>query len=453
MADDATSTTATPAPLASMDVSSGSALTIAERLRDHPRVQKTIMAAARAAAQKQLGASTAHGHSGAHGNSGSSDASGPSDESAMYADAHAMSHAWLFTGPPGAGRSTTALNFAAALLCETPGALGCGHCQACRTALAGKHTDVVHVVPQELSIGVDFVRDKVVASAAKRPTVGAWRVVIFEDADRLTDGAANALLKTIEEPPAHTVIILCAPSTDPEDFPQTLRSRCRHLYIPALPVDTIVQMLVDEGASENHARLAAHTSLRHVGRARKLVKTPAIQQRRAQAINLAEAIFHEAGGFQAVGQLVKAVEKEAKESYAEADEAEVARLKNALGMGAKGKGTQKSVSGGAGDVRELEKLQKKRQTRRLRDVLDLALVDLAGIYRDALMVKLDAGVELTHPDFQPLASELAEHLSEEGLVECQDAISHYRELLGFNVSPQIAFDGLVGRLRCAYRVH
>ena len=226
-----------------------------------------------------------------------------------HAGAHAMSHAWLFTGPPGAGRSTTALNFAAALLCETPGAYGCGECQACRTAMTGKHTDVVHVVPQELSIGVDFVRDNVVSSAAKRPTVGAWRVVIFEDADRLTDGAANALLKTIEEPPAHTVIILCAPSTDPEDFPQTLRSRCRHLYVPALPVDTIVQMLVDEGASENHARLAAHTSLRHVGRARKLVNTPAIQQRRAQAINLAEAIFHESGGFQAVGQLVKAVEK------------------------------------------------------------------------------------------------------------------------------------------------
>lgn len=110
-----------------------------------------------------------------------------------------MSHAWLFTGPPGAGRSTTALNFAAALLCETSGAYGCGECQACRTAMTGKHTDVVHVVPQELSIGVDFVREKVVASAAKRPTVGAWRVVIFEDADRLTDGAANALLKTIEE--------------------------------------------------------------------------------------------------------------------------------------------------------------------------------------------------------------------------------------------------------------
>lgn len=410
------------------------------------------MAAARAAAQKKVGRTTGFGASTSETN-GTSGTSEASDDAPTQAGAHAMSHAWLFTGPPGAGRSTTALNFAAALLCETPGALGCGHCQACRTALTGKHTDVVHVVPQELSIGVDFVRDKVVASAAKRPTVGAWRVVIFEDADRLTDGAANALLKTIEEPPAHTVIILCAPSTDPEDFPQTLRSRCRHLYIPALPIETIVQMLVDEGASENHACLAAHTSLRHVGRARKLVNTPVIQQRRAQAINLAEAIFHEAGGFQAVGQLVKAVEKEAKESYAEADEAEKERLRNALGMGAKGKGTQKSVSGGAGDLRELEKLQKKRQTRRLRDVLDLALVDLAGIYRDALMIKLDAAVDLTHPDFQPLASELAEHLTEAGLVECQDAISHYRELLGFNVSPQIAFDGLVGRLRCAYRVH
>ena len=98
-------------------------------------------------------------------------------------------------------------------------------------SLARAHPDVRSVVPDGLSIGVEEMR-AVVALAARRPSLGRWQVVVIEDADRLTEQAANALLKAVEEPPPRTVFLLCAPSTHPDDVPLTIRSRCR-LVCPA----------------------------------------------------------------------------------------------------------------------------------------------------------------------------------------------------------------------------
>lgn len=395
---------------------------VSERLADTPAVRETIMSAATAA----------RGEGG-----------------------YAMTHAWLFTGPPGSGRSNAALAFAAALVCENPDVVGCGECKACRDALAGRHTDVVRVVPRGLFISVDYARE-IVRDAARLPTVAPWRVVIIENADRLHTRAADALLKTVEEPPEHTVIILCAPSDDPEDFSQTLRSRCRHLYIPAPSVDEVVRILTEEeGASESDARLAAATTMCHVGRARRLVrmgednKPNQSQIRRAMAINLAESVFAGARAFQEVGALIKAAEKEAVEAYAADDAAERRKLEEALGAGAKGKGAAKALRGVASSVKQLEDEQKRRGTRRKRDVFDLVLVDLAGVYRDALVVQSGASVPLTHPDFEGLAREIAERVSAEGLTECLDAISQCRERLGQNVLPMVAFNGMLGRIRLA----
>ncbi|WP_394282313.1 DNA polymerase III subunit delta' [Corynebacterium sp.] len=401
---------------------------VSARLADSPKVRDTVLSAAAAArGASGIGAET-------------------------HVDPRAMTHSWLFTGPPGAGRSTAAVAFAAALVCTDPQEIGCGVCDGCRDAFGGSHTDIVHIVPKELSISKDTV-DEVVAQAARLPTIAPWRVIIIEDADRLTPEAADAMLKTVEEPPASTVIIMCAPSTDPEDFSQTLRSRCRHLYIPAPSAGEIVRILTqEEGASESDAKLAAATSLRHIGRARALVKDPSIQQRRAQVINLAELIFHGDQAFQAVGSLLKAVNKEAVDSYADADAQEREKLEQALGMGAKGKGATKALRGAAGTVKELEDRQKARSTRRKRDVLDLALVDFAGVYRDALMVKTGANVGLTHPDFEGLARDIGQRVSIEGLVACQDAIAKCRTQLSQSVIPTIAFNGMIGAIRQACRV-
>lgn len=368
-------------------------------------------------------------------------------------NARAMTHSWLFTGPPGSGRSNAALAFAAALVCTTEGEIGCGRCKSCRDALASQHTDVMHIVPKELTIKVKEVREYI-AQAARMPTVAKWRVLIIENADRLGQDAADALLKTVEEPPAHTVIILCAPSTDPQDFSQTLRSRCRHLYIPQPSHDKVMRVLMEEeGASEPIAQLAAATSLRHLGRARLLVHNTTIQERRAKSIMIAEAVFHGSQAFQAAASLVKQTEKEAVEDHAEADAMERRKLEESLGVGAKGRGATKALRGASAALKELEASQKARGTRRKRDVFDIVLVDLAGVYRDALVLQSGAKVALTHPDFDWLAQEIAERVPLEGLVACQDAISQCRLRLHQQVSPLVAFNGMLGKIRNACNVN
>ena len=392
---------------------------VAERLSDAPKVRDTILAAAAAA----------RGLSGA--------------------DPKAYTHAWLFTGPPGAGRSNAALAFAAALVCTDSDTLGCGRCKSCRDALAGTHTDLVLVAPRALSIKVEPMRD-IVARASRLPTTSSFRILIIQNADRLTTDAGNALLKLVEEPPEQTVVVLCAPSTDPQDISQTLRSRCRHLYIPSPSEAEVVRVLMEEeGASESDARLAAATSLRHIGRARKLVTTASVQTRRANAINLAELVFHGAQAFQAAAALVKRAQKEGVDDFAEADALEREKLETALGMGAKGKGAAKAAGQYASELKALETEQKARGTRRKRDALDLVLVDFAGVYRDAFVIKSGADLTLTHPDFEGLAREIAERTSFEGLVACQDAITQCRERLHQNVDPTVAFNGMLGHIRKA----
>lgn len=363
-----------------------------------------------------------------------------------------FTHSWLFTGPPGSGRSVAARAFAAALVCSDPAQVGCGHCEDCRLAMRDAHPDVIHIVPQELIISVASMRE-VIADAARMPTVAGWRVIIIEDADRLSEGAANALLKTVEEPPERTIIILCAPSTEPRDIAITLRSRCRHVYIPTPTVAEVARILVAEsGVSDADAQLAAAASAGHIGRARRLATDRQSQIRRANILNLAELIYHGDQAFRAVNSLVKGLEKESQEAMSDKDEEELEKLRATLGMGARGKGAQKALRGTSAQIKDLEENQKKRRTRFLRDALDLSLVDLAGIYRDALMISSGATVGLTHPDMEGLSGELASRISQEGLVECLDAITRCRESFGFNVRPVVAMDALVGRLRKAYRV-
>lgn len=401
----------------------GGVNTVASRLADTPAVRDTVLAAATAARAFIRGESPELGN--------------------------AMAHAWIFTGPPGSGRSVAALNFAAALQCTDPTEPGCGRCRNCHDVLADSHTDVLHIVPAELSIGIKPMRE-MRTEAVKMPTVAPWRIIIIEDADRFTPEAADAILKVVEEPPAHTVIIMCAPSIDPEDFSPTLRSRCRHLYVPYPSVEHIVSLLVNEcGATPEDARLAAVASNRHIGRARRLVSDVDAQQRRASILNLAEMVFHRDEAFKASTAFLKTVDKQVKSLSDEQDAEELAELERALGKGGRGKGTQKVMDGSAGMVKDLEKKQKMRRNRRNRDFLDLALVDLAGLYRDALMLSVGADVQLTHPDFEGLARDLAEKMSEAGLVECLDAVTKAREHISVNVTPTIAIDGMLGRIRLA----
>ena len=363
-----------------------------------------------------------------------------------------MTHAWLFTGPPGSGRSVAATCFAAALQCQDPEVIGCGECRACSTVMAQTHADVRNIVPQGLSLSVDSMRE-IVQVASRRPGTGRWQIVIVEDADRLTEQAANALLKVVEEPPSRTVFLLCAPSVDPEDISVTLRSRCRHVALTTPSTADIERVLVDrDGIDAEAARWAASVCGGHIGRAKRLATDPDARAQRESALGIARAATRDSTADKAAEDLVRSAETAAKAISAELDEAETEELKTALGAGGTGKGTARAPRGSAGALKELERRQKSRATRVGRDVLDRALVDLAALYRDALVLSMGAQVTAMHPDkTDDTTRPMASYASPEQLLRCVEAVLECREALDVNVKPKFAVDAMVARIGLAMR--
>ena len=364
---------------------------------------------------------------------------------AAVADPTAMTHAWLFTGPPGSGRSVAARAFAAALQCPDGGD---GTCHACRTVLAGTHADVQTVVPEGLSIGVAEVRE-LVRIAGRAPSQGRWQVVLVEDADRMTEQASNTVLKMLEEPPARTVFLLCAPSLHPDDVPVTIRSRCRVVGLRTPPVDAVADVLVRrDGVDPALAAWSAAAAGGHVGRARHLARDETARLARKAVLDVPLSLVSLAACLNAADDLVGAAKEESDRASAELDGAETEAVKQSLGVGARGPGVA-AASRGAGQLKELEKRQKSRATRLGRDSLDRALVDLAALYRDALVVATSGveGVTLAHPDRRSDAEELALRFGPEGALRRIDAVLDCRTALEQNVKPQVAVEALTVTLR------
>jgi DNA polymerase-3 subunit delta' len=345
-------------------------------------------------------------------------------------------HAWLFTGPPGSGRSVAARAFASALLCDSG---GCGSCPSCHQVAAGTHADVLLVRPDGLSYGVRQTRN-LVLKAATAPVMGRWRVVLFEDADRATEQAANALLKAIEEPAPRTIWLLCAPYAD--DLPTTIRSRCRLVTLRTPRTAAVARTLEGEGVSPEQALTAARAAQGHIGRARRLATDPAAAGRRADVLRVPSQVGSMGQAFKAAAALVRAAESEAAAVTEELDGPERDALRRAFGEGSTGKGVASAIRGGAGALSDLEARQKSRATRVKRDSLDRALLDLAGYYRDVLAVQLGAEVELANAG---RADELREQASAAGPAETVrriEAIMKCRERLELNVAPLLAVEEL-----------
>ncbi|MBP2704495.1 DNA polymerase III subunit delta' [Microbispora sp. RL4-1S] len=354
-----------------------------------------------------------------------------------------MTHAWLFTGPPGSGRSTAARAFAAALLCPDQ---GCGHCDACHQVEVGSHPDVTWVRPEGLSYSVRQTRD-LVLKAAGAPTLGRWRVVLFEDADRVTEAAANALLKAIEEPPPRTVWLLCSPS--PDDMIITIRSRCRVVTLSTPSTESVANMLMTrDGVPWEAALPAARAAQGHIGRARRLALDAETRRRRDEVLSIPRSLTGVAECVTAAERLVKTSTEDADAATTALNEAETSELRKVYGEGSSGKGLNRGlVRGGAGALKELETMQKSRATRIKRDSLDLALLDLVGFYRDVLAVQFGAAVELANEDRRSDVEAVARSSSPEDTLRRVAALMTCRERLAANVNPQIAVEAMTMALR------
>ncbi|MFH8219702.1 DNA polymerase III subunit delta' [Streptomyces sp. NPDC018057] len=361
-------------------------------------------------------------------------------------EASRMTHAWLFTGPPGAGVVQTARAFAAALQCVSPdralgGIPGCGFCDGCHTALIGTHADVSTVAAVGTQILADDMRDTVRKSFTS-PANGRWQVILVEDAERLNEKSANAVLKAVEEPAPRTVWLLCAPSL--EDVLPTIRSRCRHLNLRTPSVDAVADMLVRrDGVEPGVAAAAARATQGHVDRARRLATDPAARERRATVLRLPLRLDDIGGCLKAAQELVDAAADDAKALAEETDVKETEELKAALGAAQGGR----LPRGTAGVMKDLEDKQKRRRTRTQRDSLDLALTDLTALYRDVLALQLGSRVAIANTDVEDTLDRVARGSTPESTLRRIEAIAACREALDRNVAPLLAVEAMTMALR------
>lgn len=353
------------------------------------------------------------------------------------ASAGAMTHAWLVTGPPGSGRSVMARAFAAALQCGEPDP-GCGQCRACRTAMAGSHPDVQLVATEAVALRVDLVRD-LVRQAALRPAEGRWQVMVVEDADRLTEEAADALLLSVEEPPPRTVWVLCAPAV--EDIPPTIRSRCRVVTLRTPPVDDVAAFLVAEGIDPAMAAFAARAAQGHIGRARALATDEQARLRRGEVLRLPTRLGDVASALGAAAALLEAAEADASAHCDDLDSTENENLAAVIGTG------RARARGSAGMVKDLERSQKSRRTRVTRDFLDRALVDVLGFYRDVLRVQAGAADDLVNDEMRPSIQRLAVSSTPTMTGRRMAAVVEARESLAANAAPLLTLEAMALRLR------
>lgn len=363
------------------------------------------------------------------------------EDSGAVGGKRAMTHAWLVTGPPGSGRSVLAEAFAAALQCPAD---GCGECPDCRQSAAGSHPHTRVVRADKLSYGVDDARS-LISWSATRPPAHNRRIIVLEDADRLTEPAANALLKVLEEPPERVVWLLCAPSS--EDVLPTIRSRTRALQLSSPSVASVTEFLVSQvGIDRSMAAYAARCSQGHVGRAKALATQDTVRQHRAGVLAVTRRVGTLGGCFAAAADLMDSAKEVAEAVAAQRDAQEEAELLAAYGSGAEGVAKSKVEFLARGALRELREAQKKRRTRVVRDELDRDLVDLLGYYRDVLAVQAGSTMGLINEEDRPRIEALAAADPATLTIARMRAIDEARLALASNVAPLVALEALTIKL-------
>jgi DNA polymerase III subunit delta' len=360
------------------------------------------------------------------------------------ASGHGMSHAFLFTGPPGSGRSNAAIAFAAALQCEQDPP-GCSVCHSCHTVLAGSHADVSVVRTERLSLGVDEVRELVRRSALS-PVGRRWQIVVVEDADRLTDQAANALLKAIEEPTERTVWMLCAPTV--EDLLPTIRSRCRLVTLATPSVAEVADFLTRMDTVEPAlASYSARASQGHIGRARALARDEGVRNRRREVVSIPARLTSLAACMNAAANLTETTQEEADLITGELDARERADLDASYGVVERGRRPRDYAPAAAA----LERAQKARAKRRHLDVVDRSLMDLVSVYRDAIAIAT-GGASLVNEELRNDLDQIVRSSTPELNLRRIGWIFDAREqMLEFNVPVPLALESLMVALKVPSR--
>lgn len=345
-------------------------------------------------------------------------------------------HSWLFTGPAGSGRSTLARAFAAALQCDKN---GCGECTSCRLIAADAHPDVRMLATDKVIISIEEVR-QLVQFAALGSTLGEYRVVIIEDADRMTERTSNVLLKALEEPQPKTVWILCAPSA--ADMLPTIRSRTRNVVLRLPSTEEVAQLLMQrDGVKEELALASSRQAQQHVGMARRLALSADARKRRMDTLREIIGIKNLSGAMATAERLLGFAKKDAESSSEEKNQQERSKLLAAYGIE-----DEKIPPNLRSEFRQLEENQKRRNTRALRDGIDRIFTDMESLFRDILSLQLAANSPLIN---QELAEEIqlrAEATSADNSIAVLEAISTARSRIDANVRDLVVLESLCTKL-------
>ena len=361
-------------------------------------------------------------------------------QQAVAAREQGVHHAWLLTGPPGSGRSNLAHAFARALVCPT---VGCGTCHSCLLAASGTHPDITVLTTDKIIIGIDEVRS-LVSQSQFGGTMSPYRIMIIEDADRMAERSSNVLLKALEEPPAGTIWLLCAPSE--ADMLPTIRSRVRRVGLKVPSVSEVAKLLVErDGVDPKIAQQVAAESQSHVGMARRLATSHEARSRRRESLLAALHIDSVSAAVNAASQWLEVAKKDAEALTNERDTKERRELLATLGV-QDGDNVPPNLRT---DIKNLEESQKRRAARSLRDGLDRILVDLMAVYRDVLTIQLAAGTPLVNEDLRGVIEDVARRSTPTQSIGKLDAVTLARARLTSNAKDIVALDALAVSLKTA----
>lgn len=336
----------------------------------------------------------------------------------------ADSHAYLFVGPPGAGKKTAARALACALICDDD---ACGACPACYRVKRGFHPDVRMLSPEGASgYLVEQVRD-LVREVHLAPVAGDRKVFIVEAADAFNDSSANAMLKTLEEPPDDVTLILLAHAYD--SVIPTIVSRCQVVRFGRIPPSVAASILMERsGASESEALAALAAAGGVVSRAADLVRSPTKRDARQAVLRTCKDLpaMDAADVLAAARRLLEAARaplEELKETHAN----EVVEHKEFAG----------------GSTRALEDRQKRELTAREREGVAGLLAVAESWLRDCLAMSQGVGDLAVNRDVLDSMEETAETVSATAAIRALDAVSRARRRISYNVSPQLALEAML----------
>jgi DNA polymerase-3 subunit delta' len=328
-------------------------------------------------------------------------------------------HAYLLAGPEGSGKQLAARAFTAALVCPRG---GCAECRDCRLALDDRHPNVALIGPEGRDIRVGdgpedggTARWMVTRAYLTAPEPGR-KVLRVEQADRMTEEAADVLLKALEDPPADTVFILS--SARPHEVPETVRSRCQAISFRPLSEEFVVETLTAEGIEEDRARLASRLAGGNLGRARRVAR----DDRGLVFRDVALAAYGEAA--RGSSGALDAAEMLAAEA-AEYRKHLASSLKDELGQFADPE-TGRPLEQYRGMVRRLQDRHQRQERRAERDFLDWSLLALEAWFRDALVVGTGGdpvwaiNLDREPPDLSPGQAALAVEAMEEARAALAD---------------------------------